>query len=161
MKKTLFTAALSMVAALTIPSCGNGSDGPVDAYNAKYLFGCTTGGVVRFYNQSQLVASYRYSTATIPYNGNTSYCEAMPTTLQADGTYLESVHKVTVTELITRDKHDFTIVQSDTNNNVDQTQFSVTYTGSPANRGPFAPDTITGTLPGNVTFTHIESIPNR
>lgn len=161
MRKYILTSLFSALSACTLSSCGSSGDGPVDPYNDKFLFGCTTGGIVNFYNGDQKVASYAYNAAIIHYTNLTSSCRATPSTANADGILETNIHPVQILETIARDVHSITITPGDDASNQPQTQFSVTYTGSPANRGPFAPDTITGTLPGNVTFTHIESIPNR
>lgn len=135
-------------------SCGGGQDGVggPDKYNPKFLFGNTTGGVVNFYDNDRLVASYSYTAADIIRTGFQSFCSTTPTTL-VNGQLQTSIHRVNVTEVITRDKHDITFDGLDNN----PTNISVTYTGSPENRR-FAPDAITGNLPGNVSFTHVESI---
>lgn len=113
MKKNLLLFCLSLALAGTIASCGGGGGGStntaqtVSDYNPNFLFGSPTGGIVRFYSGTQLIATYRYETAFI--DGNTSIASSVYPAVYAAGVHRSFLNPCVFVETVTNGQHTFTV----------------------------------------------------
>lgn len=100
-----------ILTASTLMSCGGGGGNnstpstgnkqPAE-FNTNFLFGCPTGGVVKFYSGGLLTASYVYNEAII--SGQTSQTQVY-VTIYASGAYRNFESPITITETVQNGKH--------------------------------------------------------